>query len=81
MVLTLTKNIMTTLSVPLNADLTSFVDSVITDNKAETKAGVVRMALQWFQEHMIIQDVLQAEQDLKDGNVLKGDLSELADEI
>jgi len=72
---------MTTLSVPLNADLTGFIDSVIAENKAETKAGVVRMALQWFQEHLILQDVLQAEQDLKEGNVLRGDLSELADKI
>ncbi len=72
---------MTTLSVPLNVDLTDFIDSVIVENKAETKAGVVRMALQWFQEHMIMQEVLQAEQDLKDGNVLRGDLSELADKI
>ena len=72
---------MTTLSVPLNADLTGFIDSIIAENRAETKAGVVRMALQWFQEHMLMQDVLQAEQDLKDGNVLRGDLSELADKM
>ena len=72
---------MTTLSVPLNAELTDFIDSVITENKAETKAGVVRMALQWFQEHMIMQEVLQAEQDLKEGNILRGNLSDLADKI
>jgi len=72
---------MTTLSVPLNANLTDFIDSVIIENKAETKAGVVRMALNWFQEHMLMQEILQAEQDFKEGIVLRGDLSELADKI
>ena len=72
---------MVTLSVPLDADLVNFIDFVISENKAETKAGVVRMALKQFQEHLILQEILQAEQDLKEGNVLRGDLADLADKL
>jgi len=72
---------MTTLSIPLNDDLIDFVDSLVEDHEAETKAGAVRKALHWYREHMLMQDILEAEEDLKNGNVLKGDLKDLVNRV
>ena len=68
---------MVTLSVPLNSELTSFVDAMVSEKRAENKASVVRMALTWFQEHMLMQELLEAEQDLQEGKVFRGDIRKL----
>jgi Arc/MetJ-type ribon-helix-helix transcriptional regulator len=41
----------------------------IADGKAENKAEVVRRALTHFAEHQAVIDVLEAEQDVKEGRV------------
>lgn len=60
---------MTTLSVPINEKLEKFIASQIADGKAENKAEVVRRALTHFAEHQAYMDILEAEQDIKEGRV------------
>lgn len=63
---------MSTLSVPLNAELEKFIDQMIKEHKADTKAGVVRRALYEFAEKKAIDDVLLASEEVKRGNVVRG---------
>lgn len=69
---------MSTLSVPLNAELEKFIDQMIKEHEAETKAGVVRRALYKLAEEKAINDVLLASEEVARGKVFRGDLKELA---
>lgn len=64
---------MSTLSVPLNAELEQFIDQMIREHEAETKAGVVRRALYELAEKKAISEVLLAEEEVKRGVVIRGD--------
>ena len=68
---------MATLSVPLTPDLENFIQSVIDDNKAETKAEVVRMSLRQAREDKFFADLREAQQEIKDGKYITGDLREI----
>jgi len=72
---------MTTLSIPLNDDLLNFVDTLVEDHEAETKAGAVRKALHWYREHMLMQEIMQAQKDAENGIVFRGDLDELIEQV
>ena len=63
---------MSTLSVPLNAELEKFIDQMIKEHQAETKAGVVRRVLYEFAERKAINDALLASEEVKKGEVVKG---------
>lgn len=69
---------MSTLSVPLTAELEKFIDQMVKEHQAETKAGVVRRVLYEFAEKKAINDVLLASEEVKKGRVFRGDLKELA---
>lgn len=68
---------MSTLSVPLTPKLETFVSSMVKSGVAANKADVVRRALLKMAEDQAIADVLEAEQELREGKVLRGDLREL----
>lgn len=68
---------MATLSVPLTADLEEFIQSMIDDNKAETKAEVVRMSLRKAREDKFFADLREARQEIADGKGLVGDPREI----
>ncbi len=72
---------MTTLSVPLAPKLENIVNSFVKEGYASNKAEVVRKALIYLAEEKAVQDVLEAEQEIKDGKVLRGNLDELAKKI
>ncbi|MFA5129951.1 MAG: hypothetical protein WC477_03450 [Patescibacteria group bacterium] len=65
---------MSTLSVPLSAELESFVASMVRSGMASNKADVVRRALLRMSEEDAIDAVLRSEQELRDGRVIRGDL-------
>ena len=65
---------MTTISVPLTADLLKAIEDLIKHGKASNKADAVRKALGAYIEQQIIDDILHAER----GPRLKGDLRTLA---
>lgn len=69
---------MTTISVPISADLEEFINNMIADKKAENKAQVVRQALYKAKEEEAINNVLISQRELKEGKILTGDLRELS---
>ncbi len=72
---------MTTISIPLNQELVDFIQDMIDDNKAETKAEVVRMALRKLQEERLIKEIVEARDSVKKYGVFSGDLDKLVEKI
>ena len=68
---------MTTISVPLPANLEEFVNKMVKDGNAANKADVVRKALKLLSEEEAVNAVLQAQREPN----LKGDLRELAKKL
>lgn len=69
---------MSTISVPLNAELTNWLEQMVKQGYADNKASLVRKAIRRMAEEEAIAVVLRAEQEFRDGKVLRGDLDELA---
>lgn len=65
---------MITLSIPVSAEAVSFIDYMIKRGEASTKAEVVRQALARYAEDRAIEDVLIAEQEMREGKGVRGDL-------
>jgi putative addiction module CopG family antidote len=65
---------MTTLSVPLPAQLEKFIDEMVRSGFAENKAAVVRKALVRLEEEEAVNAVLRAQTE----PTLRGDLRDLA---
>lgn len=72
---------MSLLSVPLTPELEQTINRLVKDGVASNKAALVRKAIEFFAEEQAIKDVLQAEKELKEGRILRGDLKELAKKI
>ncbi|MEK9175022.1 MAG: type II toxin-antitoxin system ParD family antitoxin [Patescibacteria group bacterium] len=68
---------MTTLSVPVSAKLEEFISQMIGQGRAANKADVVRKALDLLAEEEAIASVLKAEQEIREGKILRGDLRKL----
>lgn len=69
---------MTTITVPINSELEEFIKSEIKNGSSETKAHVVRYALMRLREERALERLSEAEGDIKEGRVYKGNLSVLA---
>ena len=65
---------MTTLSVPLPAQLEQFVEDMVKSGRAANKADVVRRALIRMREDEAVAAILQAQQE----ETLRGNLRDLA---
>ncbi len=70
---------MTTLSIPISPEQEQFIQSYIKEGKADNKAQVVRRALAKFAEDEAVEAVLQAQREVNEGRLLKGDLRKLLD--
>ncbi len=68
---------MSTLSVPISAQLEEFIKNQIKSGNATNKADVVRKALMKLREEQAINDVLEAMKE----PTLRGDLRELAKKL
>ncbi|MSR85382.1 hypothetical protein EXS71_03040 [Candidatus Uhrbacteria bacterium] len=68
---------MSTLSVPLTAQLDTFVKQMVHKGFGANKADVVRRALTRLAEDEAIFSVLRSEQELKEGKALHGNLHKL----
>lgn len=64
---------MTTVSVPLPADMLKALEDLIRQGKASNKADAIRRALQQYLEDQAVQDVLRAQKEPG----LKGNLDDL----
>jgi Arc/MetJ-type ribon-helix-helix transcriptional regulator len=68
---------MTTITVPINAELEQFIESELRSGKSESKAHVVRYALMRLQEERALERLYEAEEDIKKGRVYQGSLRTL----
>ena len=69
---------MSTLTVPLTAEISEKIEDLVRRGRAANKADLARRALEKYIEDQAVADVLTAEQEVRDGRVLSGDLDELA---
>ena len=72
---------MSTLSIPLPANLEAFVEAQVKKGLAPNKAEVVRQALRLMEQEQAVFAVLEAEQEMREGKILHGDLRNLAKKI
>ncbi len=72
---------MSTLSVPIPHTLEVFIDEMVRRGIAPNKAAVVRQALVRFAEDQAVEAVLRAQQELKDGKELRGNLEDLLKQL
>lgn len=68
---------MTTISVPLTAELLEALESFLRQNRGKKKAAVVREALEKYLEDQAVEAVLRAEKEPR----LSGDLDELVKKL
>ena len=68
---------MTTLSVPISPKSERFIASLVKSGKAASKAHAVRQAIEWYEEEEIINNILEAERDVANGRIFRGDLKEI----
>ena len=68
---------MVTLSIPVPQELERFIARMVKSGEASTKAEVVRQALARYQEEKLLEDVRIAQQELKDGKEIRGDLRQI----
>lgn len=68
---------MTTISVPINGDLEDFINYQVSIGNAETKAGFIRRAISKMQEDFYISEVLEAEKEMREGKIIRGNLKDL----
>lgn len=68
---------MTTISVPIPSFLEEFIKNMVRDGHAANKADVVRRALMKYREDEAVNAVLEAENDVREGRVVRGDLRTL----
>lgn len=72
---------MTTISVPITSKLEESINNLIASGYGSNKADVVRRAITKLAEDEAVLAVLQAEQEVKEGKVYKGDLRDLLKKI
>lgn len=72
---------MSTLSVPLTPQLQEFIESQVKSGRAANKADVVRKALRLLSEEEAVAAMLESEQEIREGKILRGDLRSLMKKI
>lgn len=72
---------MTTITTPIDKDLEEFINAEIREGNSETKAHVVRQALRLLREDRAYKRIREAEEDMKEGRVYKGDLRKLVKKL
>lgn len=72
---------MSTLSIPVSPKLENVVNSFVKKGYGANKADVVRKALTLLAEEEAISSVLKAEQEARDGKILKGNLKQLSKKL
>ena len=68
---------MTTITVPINKEIESFINSELAAGKSESKAHLVRQAIMRLREERALENLREAEEDITTGRVYKGDLKKL----
>jgi len=72
---------MSVATVPLNKKTEAALDNLMRSDIGSSKAEIIRRAINKLAEDQAILDVLEAEQEVRDGKIIKGDLRTLAKKI
>ena len=72
---------MSTLSIPVPPKLEELVNSLVDSGYGSNKADVVRRALILLAEEEAVNRVLKAEQEIREGKILRGDPKKLMRKI
>lgn len=72
---------MSTISVPLTSKLESSLNNLIKSGFGDTKAAIMRKALERLSEEEAIFALLKSQQEVKEGKIFRGDLRELLKKI
>jgi len=67
---------MTTISVPLNPKVEKELNELVEITGAN-RVAVIRKAIELYREDEAVNAVLKAEQEIKDGKILRGDMKSL----
>lgn len=70
---------MTTISIPISGELNEYIDEQVRLGNAASKSELIRRAIQKYKEDEFVQTILRAQQEIKDGKILSGDLDTLAE--
>lgn len=68
---------MTTITVPINKEIEDFINEELSAGTAESKAHLVRAALMRLREERALARLEEAERDIREGRVYKGNLSKI----
>ncbi|MFZ2500814.1 MAG: hypothetical protein WAW90_02380 [Minisyncoccia bacterium] len=68
---------MTTITIPIGKELQDFVESEVRAGTSDSKAHLVRYALGRLREERALARLQEAETDIKEHRVYKGDLKKL----
>ena len=68
---------MTTITVPISGEIEEFINQELAYGTGESKAHIVRFALLRLREERALSRLTEAEEDIKQGRVFKGDLRSL----
>lgn len=68
---------MSTLSVPLPTHIEDAIDQLVKRGYGSTKAAIARRAITQFIEDEAVLSVLQAEQEIREGKIVRGNLRQL----
>lgn len=68
---------MTTITVPINKELANFITEELSHGESESKAHLVRYALERLREERAFLRIEEAKHDIKEGHVYKGDLKKI----
>lgn len=69
------------LSVSLTPELDKFITDEVASGEFESKGQLIKKALKKFEEDTIVERVLKASRDIKEGKGLEGDLRDLIKQI
>ena len=72
---------MTTITVPITADLEDFIKEEVAEGASESKAHLVRYALARLREERALARLHEAEDDIKEGRVYKGNLRNILKKV
>ena len=72
---------MSLLTVPLTTELAKRIDNLVDEGVITNKADFARRALEFYIEDLAVLKVLQAEQEIKEGKGLSGDLDDLLEQV
>ena len=75
---------MSTISVPLTAEIENFINHQVAIGRADSKAGLIRQAILRMEEEYYINEILEAEREMKEGKIMSikdGKMSRLRGKI